>query len=196
LEAQNNIVMITSPSPSVGKSFVAINLAAVLANAGKKVLLIDGDLRKGFLNNALGISREKGLSEFISNTITLDIAVQKIPTVNFDFIATGSIPPNPSELLLDERFSIFLDNISKHYDHVIIDSPPVLAVIDAAIIGRMASVTLMVIKAGQHPMRELEQSVKRLLQAGININGIVFNDVPESLFRYGQGKYSGQYSYQ
>ena len=196
LEAQNNIIMITSPSPGVGKSFVAINLAAVLANAGKKVLLIDGDLRKGFLNNALGISREKGLSEFISNTITLDIAVQKIPTVNFDFIATGSIPPNPSELLLDERFSIFLDNISKHYDHVIIDSPPILAVTDAAIIGRMASVTLMVIKAGQHPMRELEQSVKRLLQAGINIDGIVFNDVPESLFRYGQGKYSGQYSYQ
>lgn len=192
LEAQSNIIMITSPSPGVGKSFVAINLAAVLADAGKKVLLIDGDLRKGFLHNALGVSREKGLSEFISNTVTLDSAVQKIPTVNFDFIATGSIPPKPSELLLDERFSIFLDNISKHYDYVIIDSPPVLAVTDAAIIGRMASATLMVIKAGKHPLRELEQSVKRLLQAGVNIDGIVVNDVSKSSFCYGLEEYSNQ----
>ena len=117
---------------------------------------------------------------------------------NFDFIATGSIPPNPSELLLHERFGIFLESISKNYDHVIIDSPPILAVTDAAIIGRMASVTLMVIRAGQHPMRELEQSTKRLIQAGVDIKGIVFNDVPEtsSRYGYGYGKYVYQYSYQ
>ncbi len=198
LEAQNNIIMITGPSPGVGKSFVSINLATVLADAGKKILLIDGDLRKGFINKNLGVRREQGLSEFISNTITLDVAIHKIPGANFDFIATGSIPPNPSELLLHERFSIFLENISKRYDHVIIDSPPILAVTDAAIIGRMASATLMVIRAGQHPMRELEQSTKRLLQAGVDIKGIVFNDVPESSssYGYGYGKYVYQYSYQ
>ena len=198
LEAQNNIIMITGPSPGVGKSFVSINLATVLADAGKKILLIDGDLRKGFINKSLGVRREMGLSEFISNTITLDVAIHKIPMANFDFIATGSIPPNPSELLLHERFSIFLESISKRYDHVIIDSPPILAVTDAAIIGRMASATLMVIRAGQHPMRELEQSTKRLLQAGVDIKGIVFNDVPESSssFGYGYGKYVYQYSYE
>jgi len=196
LEAQNNIIMITGPSPGVGKSFVSINLAAVLADAGKKILLIDGDLRKGLINRSLGVSRELGLSEFISNKITLDEAIHKIPMANFDFIATGSIPPNPSELLLHERFNIFLQSISKHYDHVIIDSPPILAVTDAAIIGRMASATLMVIRSGQHPMRELEQSTKRLLQAGVDIKGIVFNDVPESSSRYGYGKYIYQYSYQ
>lgn len=198
LEAQNNIIMITGPSPGVGKSFVSINLATVLADAGKKILLIDGDLRKGFINKTMGVSRKQGLSEFISNTITLDVAIHKIPMTNFDFIATGSIPPNPSELLLHERFGIFLENISKHYDHVIIDSPPILAVTDAAIIGRMASATLMVIRAGQHPMRELEQSTKRLLQAGVDIKGIVFNDVPESSssYGYGYGKYVYQYSYQ
>jgi len=196
LEAQNNIIMVTGPSPGVGKSFVSINLATVLAEAGKKILLIDGDLRKGFINKNLGVRREQGLSEFISNTITLDMVIHKIPEANFDFIATGSIPPNPSELLLHERFGIFLENISKQYDHVIIDSPPILAVTDAAIIGRMASATLMVIRAGQHPMRELEQSTKRLLQAGVDIKGIVFNDVPESSSRYGYGKYVYQYSYQ
>jgi tyrosine-protein kinase Etk/Wzc len=198
LEAQNNIIMITGPSPGVGKSFVSINLAAVLADAGKKILLIDGDLRKGFINRTLGVSREQGLSEFISNTVTLDVAIHKIPMANFDFIATGSIPPNPSELLLHERFGLFLESISKHYDHIIIDSPPILAVTDATIIGRMASATLMVVRAGQHPMRELEQSAKRLLQAGVDIKGIVFNDVPESSssYGYGYGKYVYQYSYQ
>jgi len=188
--------MIAGPSPGVGKSFVSINLAAVLADAGKKILLIDADLRRGFINKHLDVSRERGLSDFISNTITLEEAIHKIPMANFDFIATGAIPPNPSELLLHERFGIFLENISKRYDHVIIDSPPILAVTDAAIIGRMASATLMVIRAGQHPMRELEQSTKRLLQAGVDIKGIVFNDVPESSSRYGYGKYIYQYSYQ
>jgi tyrosine-protein kinase Etk/Wzc len=196
LEAQNNIIMIAGPSPGVGKSFVSINLAAVLADAGKKILLIDADLRRGFINKHLDVSRERGLSDFISNTITLEEAIHKIPMANFDFIATGSIPPNPSELLLHERFGILLESISKNYDHVIIDSPPILAVTDAAIIGRIASVTLLVIRAGQHPMRELEQSTKRLLQAGVDIKGIVFNDVPESSSRYGYGKYIYQYSYQ
>lgn len=196
LEAQNNIIMIAGPSPGVGKSFVSINLAAVLADAGKKILLIDADLRRGFINKHLDVSRERGLSDFISNTITLEEAIHKIPMANFDFIATGSIPPNPSELLLHERFGILLESISKNYDHVIIDSPPILAVTDAAIIGRIASVTLLVIRAGQHPMRELEQSTKRLLQAGVDIKGIVFNDVPESSSRYGYGKYVYQYSYQ
>lgn len=195
LEAQNNIMMITGPSPSIGKSFVSINLAAVLADTGKKVLLIDGDLRKGLLNKALGVEREGGLSELISSTITIDQAINKVAIANFDFISTGTYPPNPSELLLHERFGIFLENISKHYDHVIIDSPPILAVTDAAIIGRMASVTLMVIKYGQHPMRELEQSTRRLVQAGVNLKGIVLNQVPEVSAGYGYGNYVYQYDY-
>ncbi|MFZ2172195.1 MAG: polysaccharide biosynthesis tyrosine autokinase, partial [Methylococcaceae bacterium] len=199
LEAQNNIIMITGPSPAVGKSFVSINLATVLADAGKKILLIDGDLRKGFINKTLGVSREQGLSELISNNISLDAAIHKIPMANFDFIATGAIPPNPSELLMHERFSLLLANISKHYDHVIIDSPPILAVTDSAIIGRLSSVTLMVVRAGQHPMRELEQSTKRLTQGGVQLKGFVFNDVPEasSIYGYGNyGRYVYQYSYQ
>ena len=204
LEAQNNIIMITGPGPGVGKTFVSINLATVLADSGKKILLIDGDMRKGFINKVLGVGRENGLSELISNTTSgwapmLDEAIHKIPTANLDFISTGSIPPNPSELLLHERFGDLLANISKNYDHVIIDSPPILAVTDAAIIGRIASATLMVVRAGQHPMRELEQSVKRLTQAGVNLKGVVFNDLPELSSRYGYGygqnKYVYQYSY-
>lgn len=202
LEAQNNIIMITGPSPGVGKTFVSINLATVLADSGKRVLLIDGDMRKGFLNKVLGVGRESGLSELISNTSSewtsmLDKAIHRIPLAHLDFISTGSLPPNPSELLLHERFGHLLASISKNYDNVIIDSPPILAVTDAAIIGRLASATLMVVKAGQHPLRELEQSVKRLTQAGVQLKGVVFNDLPESSSRYGYGqnKYVYQYSY-
>lgn len=201
LEAQNNIIMITGPSPGVGKTFVSVNLATVLADAGKKILLIDGDIRKGYINKVLGVERERGLSELISNTLpgeapTLDGSIHRIPSANFDFISTGAIPPNPSELLLHERFGQLLGMVSKKYDHVIIDSPPILAVTDASIIGQLASATLMVVKSGQHPMRELEHSSKRLTQAGVHLKGIVFNDLPESSSRlgYDYGGYS-RYTY-
>ncbi|MEQ1544999.1 polysaccharide biosynthesis tyrosine autokinase [Methyloglobulus sp.] len=201
LEAQNNIIMITSPSPGVGKTFVSINLAAVLADAGKKILLIDGDLRKGYINKALGVSRENGLSELILNTTVgwpplLDKAIHRIPIVNLDFISTGTMYHNTSELLLHERFGNLLASISKNYDHVIIDSPPILAVTDASIIGRLAGATLMVAKSGEHPMRELEQSAKRLTQAGVNLKGIVFNDLPEVTSRFGHNHAHNRYVYE
>ena len=199
LEAKNNIIMITGPSPGIGKSFIAINLAIVLADAGKKILLIDGDLRRGSCNKNFGISREDGLSDLISNSITLEKAVHHIASANIDFIPTGSIPPNPSELLMHERFIQLLETLGKNYDHIIIDSPPILAVTDAGIIGHIASATLMVVKSGQHPMRELEVCAKRLTQTGVDIKGIVFNDLPEKTsgsygYGYGYG-YGYQYSY-
>ncbi len=195
LEAQNNIIMITGPSPGIGKTFIAINLAVVLADAGKKILLIDADLRKGLTHQSLGLARENGLSDLISNTISLEQAVRHIAAANIDFIATGSIPPNPSELLLHERFEQLLEILVKQYDHIIIDSPPILAVTDAGIIGRIASATLMVVKAGQHPLRELEQCTKRLAQSGVTLKGIVFNDLPENSSRYGAGYGYGKYVY-
>ncbi len=199
LEAKNNIIMITGPSPNVGKTFISINLAMVLANSGKKVLLIDADLRKGVLNHAFGLNRENGVSDLISDKIkTPAEAIRIIERGNIHFIPTGAIPPNPSELLLHERFGKLLEVLGRNYDHIIIDSPPVLAVTDACIIGRMASATLMVIKSGQHPLRELQQCVKRLKQNDVDIKGIIFNDVPETLSRYGYGygKYVYQYNYQ
>ncbi len=197
LEAKNNIIMITGPSPATGKSFISVNLAVVMADAGKKVLLIDGDMRRGCAHYMIGTSRENGLSELIMGSIEIEAAIVKTLHPDLDFISTGAIPPNPSELLLHERFGLLLENINQCYDLVIIDSPPILAVTDAAIIGRLASATLMVVKAGQHPARELEQSAKKLVQAGVSLKGIVFNDLPASSSRagYGYGKYVYQYSY-
>ena len=184
LEARNNIIMLTGPSPGIGKSFIAINLAVVMADAGKKVLLIDGDMRKGTLHKSLCVDRENGLSDVISNLITLQDAVHEMPNLNIDFISTGAIPPNPSELLLHDRFSALLEILTTKYDLIIIDSPPILAVTDAAIIGKMVGATFMVVKAGLHPKRELKQSISRLTQSGSELKGIVFNDMPRISSRY------------
>jgi len=195
LEAHNNIVMITGPSPGIGKTFVSANLAVTMADAGKKVLLIDGDLRRGNIHKHMRLSRENGLSELISRSIDLNDAIKSIPLAAIDFIPTGKVPPNPSELLLHERFGQLLETVSNQYDLVIIDSPPILAATDAAIIGRLASVTLMAVRAGTHPLRELEQSVKKLVQAGVNLKGVIFNGIPETLSRHRYGQYVYQYDY-
>jgi tyrosine-protein kinase Etk/Wzc len=195
LDVKNNCIMIAGPSPSVGKSFVSVNLAAVLASNDKKVLLIDGDLRRGHLHEYLGIEREHGLTEFISGEIPIGQVLHPTTVSGLTLIPTGTLPPNPAELLLHKRFTNCLSVLTPRYDHIIIDSPPILAVTDAAIIGQMVGGTLMVLKAGEHPMREIELSVKRLKQAEVNLRGILFNDIKASSSRYGAGKYSYQYAY-
>jgi len=195
MSVRNNCIMIAGPSPEVGKSFVSVNLAAVLTSNDKKVLLIDGDLRRGHLHQFLGVPRENGLSEFISGRIPIGEALHRTPVPGLMLIPTGTLPPNPAELLLHQRFVNCLSVLGPRYDHIIIDSPPILAVTDATIIGQMVGGALMVLKAGQHPMREVEQAVKRLRQADVNLRGILFNDVNLQSSRYGAGKYAYQYSY-
>jgi len=174
---------------------VSVNLAAVLSSNDKKVLLIDGDLRRGHLHEYLGIKRENGLSDFVGGEIAIGEALHETTIPGLTLIPTGTIPPNPSELLLHKRFANCLSVLSSRYDHIIIDSPPVLAFTDAAIIGQMVGATLMVLKSGEHPMREIEQAVKRLQQADVNLRGILFNDIHTESRRYGPGKYNYQYVY-
>jgi tyrosine-protein kinase Etk/Wzc len=195
MDVKNNCIMIAGPSPTVGKSFVSVNLAAVLTGNDKKVLLIDGDLRRGHLHEYLGIERKNGLSEFISGEIPIGQALHQTTVKGLSMIPTGILPPNPAELLLHKRFSNCLSVLTPRYDHIIIDSPPILAATDATIIGQMVGGALMVLKAGEHPMREIEQAVKRMIQADVNLRGLLFNDVNVQSQRYGAGKYSYQYTY-
>ena len=195
MNVKNNCIMIAGPSPGVGKSFVSVNLATVLTSTNKKVLLIDSDLRRGHLNEYLGIERENGLSEFISGEIPIGDALHQTSVPGLTLVPTGTLPPNPTEMLLHQRFSNCLSVLTPRYDHIIIDSPPILAAADASIIGQMAGGTLMVLKAGLHPMREIEQAVKRLHQAEVNLRGILFNDIMTHSRNYGAGKYNYQYSY-
>ena len=193
-QAENNIMMVTGASPGVGKSFVSMNLATVLANNEKTVLVIDCDLRKGYLNRYIGIDRTPGLSELIAGE-TDGTEVHTTGVDGLYLLPTGTLPPNPAELLLHKSFKENLDKLSHKYDYVIIDGPPILAVTDPAIIGVHAATTLLVIKENHHPIRELEQATRQLQQAGVEVKGAIFNDVAINKGRYGYGKYIYQYDY-
>lgn len=197
VDAPNNIIMITGPSPNVGKSFISVNFASVLAAAGQRVLVIDADLRRGYLNEYLGQARTGGVSELIAQGLEPEQVIKPSGVDNLDFVTTGELPPNPAELLLHPRFEAFLKLMSAHYDYVIIDSPPVMAVTDAAIVGRHVGATLLVARFAYTPLREIELSVKRLQQAGVVVNGVLLNRVEAGTgYGYGYGyKYAYAYSY-
>ncbi|WP_312954498.1 polysaccharide biosynthesis tyrosine autokinase [Stutzerimonas nitrititolerans] len=195
IEAKNNILMITGPSPMVGKSFVTTNLAAVIAQSGKKVLLVDADMRKGYLHKVMRCQSEKGLSDILSGRITLFDAIQKTQLNNLHVIAHGQLPPNPSELLMHENFSRFVKEISGMYDLVIFDTPPILAVTDAALVGGQAGTTLMVTRYGTNGVKEIEFAKRRLEQNGLLVKGVIFNAVERKASTYSEYGYY-QYEYQ
>lgn len=175
VDASNNIISLTGAEPGVGKTFVATNLGAVLAQSGKKVLVVDMDLRRGRLHRYLGGNRSPGLTEYISQAD--DRIIRKTGVQGLDAITTGTLPPNPAELIMNERTPQLLRALSQQYDFVIVDTPPILAVTDAALVGRIAGTTLLVLKAGKHPMRMIEDAVRRLQQAGVAVRGTIFNQV-------------------
>lgn len=194
LDAKNNIVMIAGPTPGVGKSFVSANFAAVLASIGKKVLLIDGDLRSGYLHRYFGLDRKIGLSEVITGKAMFGQAIQKGVAENVDFLSTGELPRKPAELLAHENFGKLLQLLSTRYDYILIDTAPVLAVSDALIVASHAGAIFNVVRGGQSTAAEVEEAVKRLNQAGHSVTGVVFNDSKQRSARYGYGQY-GQYGY-
>lgn len=194
MEARNNVLMITGPSPAVGKSFVTTNLATVIAQSGKRVLLIDADMRKGYLHKILLGRADKGLSDLISGRISLTEAIQKSPVSNLDFISHGQLPPNPSELLMHGNFARFVRETAGRYDLVIFDTPPILAVTDAALVGSLAGTTLMVARYGQNRLKEIELAKQRLEQNGLHVRGVIFNAVQRKASTYGEYGYY-QYEY-
>lgn len=196
LEANNNRLMISGPSPKVGKSFVSANLAAVIAQSGQRVLLVDVDMRKGYIHKMFGIPVENGLSDYLAKRCDLDTAIHKTEIENLDVIGRGQIPPNPSELLMHKNFSDFLDLISSKYDQVILDTPPFLAVTDAAIVGRQSGTNLIVTRFELNPAREIELTMRRFAQNGIELKGAIFNGVEKrASAKYGYGAY-GYYNYE
>lgn len=202
LEANNNRVLITGATPGVGKSFVSANFAAVLASAGKRVLLIDADLRKGHLNQFFGTSRSGGLSELIAGSIKPAQAIRRKMLPNLDLITTGVLPPNPAELMMSGAFVNMLELLSADYDLVIIDTAPVLVAADTLSVVAHVGTLLLVARAGQTQMGELHETARRLAHAGKSATGVLFNAIDLTRRHYGSYgyKYGGykyrQYSYQ
>lgn len=193
--ARNNVIVIGGSRPGVGKSFVSVNLAHVVADTGKRVLLVDGDLRKGHLHRYFATKRDSGLSELISGSRTLEEAVRQTGVANLSFLSSGVAPPNPSELLASERFERVATALSEKFDLVIIDAPPILAVTDAVLLARAAGVNLLVVKSGLQTLREIGMSISRLQHSGVRINGFVFSAMPLRDRTYGQYRPPYQYDY-
>lgn len=193
--ASNNVIMITGPTPGVGKSFVSANLASLLASIGKKVLLIDGDLRTGYLHRYFGRHRENGLSDVLLGRINFGQAIHKDVVENVDFISTGKLPEKPAELLEHQNFSKLIQLLSVRYDFVLIDTPPVLGFADALTVGATSGAIFNVVRSGISTVDEIEAAVKRLNQAGRTVTGTVFNGAKPRFSHYGYGAGYGKYSY-
>ncbi|WP_075180880.1 tyrosine-protein kinase Wzc [Pantoea sp. 1.19] len=197
LDAKNNVVMISGTSPGIGKTFVSSNLATVVAQSGQRVVFVDADMRKGYAHDLFHKEGKKGLSDLLSHQLTLEQAIQPTDIPNLDFVARGQMPPNPSELLMSQTFTQMLDALQKQYDIVIVDTPPILAVTDAAVIGMQAGTSLLVAGFEKTTVKEVEVSIRRFEQNGIEIKGAILNLVmKKAAGYYGYGYYHYRYESQ
>jgi len=177
MEATNKVMMISGPSPQVGKSFITANLAAVLAQVGQKVVVIDADMRKGHLHRYFKNQNDLGLSDLLSGQAEHQQVIHETEVENLHFIPRGQIPPNPSELLMHSRFKALMERLSAEYDLVLVDTPPILAVTDAAIIGQQAGTSLIVARYGVNSAKEVDVSVHRFEQNKVEIKGAILNAI-------------------
>ncbi|MDQ8907801.1 polysaccharide biosynthesis tyrosine autokinase [Acinetobacter nosocomialis] len=189
--AKNNIIMIAGPSPEVGKSFISTNLATIFAQGNKRVLLIDADMRRGYMHKYFDVDVKPGLSELLSGQADLQQVLHKTQVANLDVITRGKSPTNPSEMLSSTQFKDLLEKFQTQYDHIIIDTPPVLAVTDGIIISQYTGVNLIVARYAKSQMKELELTVNRFEQAGVKVNGFILNDIQ----RASGGGYGYNYAY-
>jgi polysaccharide biosynthesis transport protein len=190
----DRVFLVTSSSPKEGKTTVTINLATVMAYSGLKTLLIDADLRKPRVHKSFGISNEVGLTNVIIGRGTPADCVRS-PNIenleNLDLLTSGPIPPNPSELLGRPHLKEILRELMAQYDRILIDSPPLGAVTDAAVLGRVVDRTILVVKAGKTKRRLIENAIEQLETVKAKFAGIVLNDLRSTATRY----YPGYYQY-
>ncbi len=196
LEARNQVLVITSPTPSVGKSFVSSNLASVIAQSGQRVLLIDADMRRGYLAGVFGLPPRNGLSDALASGLHLAAVVAKTDQANLHVIVSGHSAPNPSELLMHDNFAHLLKEAEREYDFIVIDTPPVLAVTDAVLVAQQAGTCLLVARYGLSTASQIEASKRRLAQNGVLLKGAILNGIRRkaSSSAYDTGAY-GYYSY-
>jgi tyrosine-protein kinase Etk/Wzc len=198
LSSRNRIVVITGAAPGVGKSFICANFAAVLAAGGKRVVLVDADMRRGGLNHRFGVARSPGLTELLLGT-PLDKVLQRQVAPGLDFIATGSQPPHPSDMLQSPGMEVLLDTLKARYDIVLVDSPPVLSASDAGILASKAGAVFLVARAEITTASELTATEKAIRHAGGEVKGVLFNGLRvegrwyRSHYHFGKYRYLNQY---
>ena len=187
------VILITSSVPEEGKSNVAINLASTMAAGGKKVVLVDGDLRKGSLSRYLHLNRNRqGISNVVANQCTLTDALVRFKNVQFTLLPVGPLPPNPSEMLATPAVEALFKGLREYYDYVIVDTPPVSVVTDAAVMCRFADGAILVVRPGVTTTQGAQLSKKNLEAVHAHILGVVLNGYDAKRAGHKDGYY---YSY-
>jgi len=196
-DAPPRVLVFTSPAPGDGKSTSVMNLAIALVQQGKKVIVIDADMRRGSLHKLLSTSQSPGLSEILVGQADIENAVQSVSLETFGgvhLLPTGVIPPNPAELLTSPKFRGLIESLRPGYDAVLIDSPPINLVTDAAIIGRETDGVVFVVRAAKTTRAEISHAIGQLRQVQIPITGVILNDYSAKRDAGYQSQYYG-YSY-
>lgn len=189
------VYVITSANPGEGKSTTSANLALSLAEAGSSVALIEADLRLPKVHEYMGVEGSSGLTDLLVGRVELDDVLERWGRSSLYFLPAGKIPPNPSELLGSQEMKVLLDQLSRKFDYVIVDAPPILSVTDAAVIGQRAGGALVTVAAGKTRKNELANALFSLGQAGVNVQGAVVTHLKNSdASKYGYGAYGyGKY---
>ena len=188
-DLKNKTLLVTSPSPGDGKTTMASNLAVAIAQSGRRVLLIDADMRKPMQHRIFNLKDEVGLSSVLLGQSKLEQSIQRTAIENFDVLPCGPLPPNPSEILNSQQFLDMVNLLCLRYDQVVIDSPPVEPVTDARILAASCDVTVLVLRAEKSTRRLSAHARDALIGVGANLLGCVVNDVPRG--REGYSYYSG-----
>ena len=190
-ENKGKTILMTSPFQGEGKSTTASGLAIAMAKAGRRTLMIDADLRKPTLHRIFELGDQVGVSSVMAGKATLEQAIQQTAVEGLDVLPCGPIPANPSEILNSKAFGEMLTKLAAKYDHIVLDSPPVLPVTDARILGATCDVTLLVLRANRSTRRMSEYAADAMLGVGARVLGVVVNDVP----RNKRNGYYGGYGY-
>jgi succinoglycan biosynthesis transport protein ExoP len=197
-------LLVTSPSPVEGKSTIAANLAVVMAQGGRRVALADADLRRPRIHRMLRLANRGGITslfmpakELPDGQVPMNGHLQETGITNLWAMASGKLPPNPSELLGSGRMAVILKKIQQQADLLVLDSPPVLAVTDAVVLAPRVDGVLLVVKPGRTKLAACQQAIEQLQRVGANLLGVVFNDVEvkrlDYKYQYYRGYYTGHY---
>lgn len=190
------VITITSSVPNEGKSSVAFDLSKTMAESGKKILMVDADLRKSVLAAKYHIQGiDKGLSHYLTGQAEIEDIIYETETEGFYLSVAGPLSPDPTSLLDSDQFQKFIDKVREDYDYVIIDAPPLGVVIDAVIIGKYCDGAVLVIEQGVIKRKVVQDVIKQLKRGEVRILGAVLNKVDERIGAYGAYDYKYSYSY-
>jgi len=192
---ENRVYLVTSSGPKEGKSTITINVATVMAYSGTKTILIDADLRRPRIHKSFDLNNTRGLTNVIIGDVSVQEAVQPTAVENLYVLPSGPIPPNPSELLGRERMVEVLEELRQYYDRIMLDTPPIGAVTDAAVLGRIVDSVILVVHAGKTRRKLIERGLEQLSQIDVDVSGIVLNNLKIGRKRYYPGYYHYYYYY-